>query len=137
MLLISEQINANIWHTLKCPSWGNVFPLFLVTTDNQTFGSFLKYWVRLQAHPDIGKSASQQNLSHTVTKVTKILYSCFRLLTVGKMQLILLPTLNFSSIPGHKNESSVNIRTCNLAHLMVITIYCNNAQAVLAIYAKK
>ena len=38
----------------------------------------------------------------------------FRLLTVGKMQLILLPTLNFSSIPGYKNESSVNIRTHNI-----------------------
>jgi len=38
---------------------------------------------------------------------------------MGKMQLILSPTLNFSSIGGHKNESSVNIRTHKAAFPLI------------------
>jgi hypothetical protein len=59
------------------------------------------------------KSASRLNLSLMVTKSLIFCSHCFRLLTVGKMQLILLPMLKFSSIHEHKNECYVNIRTHN------------------------
>ena len=46
----------------------------------------------------------------------------YNLLTVGKTALILLDALNAACLFTHKNETYVNIRSCNLKYCKVMQI---------------